>query len=226
LASLVIAPQASRPSELPLPDRDVAAIAREVTWRSAKQTLDGIVQQHRERGSRGYRTSAEWVAGRARSYRPRGCRDPAVPRDGKVFYGTQRSRRPGMRTGRAGRGARRQGRRRSPATPAVTMVLAEDSESADVTTPLVDVGAGSSEGRLRGQGREGQARAGIGLARRRCRTWRSASSAPAGILSYQQNQPTGWSGDNLEQIRWGHLDTFSAHPTFCLHAVAETGERA
>jgi aminopeptidase YwaD len=36
----------------------------------------------------------------------------------------------------------------------------------------------------------------------------------AGILSYAQNQSTAWSGDNRDQVRWGHLETFSEHKTF------------
>src|SRR5207342_1439040 len=45
---------ASPANALPLPDKDVAALAREVNGEMAMQTLEGIVQQHRERGSRGY----------------------------------------------------------------------------------------------------------------------------------------------------------------------------
>jgi len=35
-----------------------------------------------------------------------------------------------------------------------------------------------------------------------------------GIVSYAQNQKTAWSGENLDAIRWGHLETFSANKTF------------
>ena len=68
LGFALLAAQSASAGELPLPDQHVAAIAREVDGALAKQTLEGIVQQHRERGSRGYRRSAEWVASRARSY--------------------------------------------------------------------------------------------------------------------------------------------------------------
>ena len=36
----------------------------------------------------------------------------------------------------------------------------------------------------------------------------------AGIVSWAQNQRTAWWGEDESLIRWGHLDTFSAHPTF------------
>jgi aminopeptidase YwaD len=35
-----------------------------------------------------------------------------------------------------------------------------------------------------------------------------------GIVSYAQNQKTAWSGENLDAIRWGHLETFSENKTF------------
>jgi hypothetical protein len=35
-----------------------------------------------------------------------------------------------------------------------------------------------------------------------------------GMVSYAPNQTTAWSGENPEQVRWGHLDSFSPHKTF------------
>ena len=36
----------------------------------------------------------------------------------------------------------------------------------------------------------------------------------AGIISWAQNQRTGWWGEDESLVRWGHLETFSEHPTF------------
>jgi aminopeptidase YwaD len=36
----------------------------------------------------------------------------------------------------------------------------------------------------------------------------------AGIVSYAQNQPTAWSGEDESLVRWGHLDSFSPTNTF------------
>ena len=36
----------------------------------------------------------------------------------------------------------------------------------------------------------------------------------AGIVSWAQNQRTAWWGDDESLVRWGHLGTFSEHPTF------------
>jgi hypothetical protein len=36
----------------------------------------------------------------------------------------------------------------------------------------------------------------------------------AGIISWAQNQRTAWWGEDQSLVRWGHLATFGAHPTF------------
>src|SRR5205814_8470050 len=47
-------------------------------------------------------------------------------------------------------------------------------------------------------------------------------SGAAGIVSYVQNQKTGWSGDDPNLIRWGHLETFSPHKTFAFMVSLKT----
>jgi hypothetical protein len=75
-----------------LPEKDVAALAQELSGETAKRNLEGIARFHRQRGSQGFHSAAELVAERARAY---GLSDVAIlqfPADGKIFYGTQRSR--------------------------------------------------------------------------------------------------------------------------------------
>src|SRR5437660_3834756 len=75
-----------------LPERDVAALANELSGETAKRNLEGIARFHRQRGSQGFHEAAELVAERARAY---GLSDVAIlrfPADGKIFYGTQKSR--------------------------------------------------------------------------------------------------------------------------------------
>src|SRR4029077_2949680 len=75
-----------------LPKKDVAALANELSGETAKRNLEGIARFHRMRGSKGFHEAAELVAERARAY---GLSDVAIlqfPADGKIFYGTQRSR--------------------------------------------------------------------------------------------------------------------------------------
>src|SRR5260221_7164496 len=75
-----------------LAEKEVAAIAGEISGETAKRNLEGIARFHRQRGSKGFHEAAELVAERLRAY---GLSDVAIlqfPVDGKIFYGTQRSR--------------------------------------------------------------------------------------------------------------------------------------
>src|SRR5437016_11931710 len=75
-----------------LPEQDVKALAQELSGETAKRNLEGIARNHRQRGSQGFHAAAEMVAERARAY---GLSDVSIlqfPADGKIFYGTQRSR--------------------------------------------------------------------------------------------------------------------------------------
>jgi len=141
-----------------LPEKDVAVLANELSGETAKRNLEGIARFHRQRGSRGFHEAAELVAERLRAY---GLSDVAIlqfPADGKIFYGTQRSRpawdaevgelwevkevkevKEAKDKNESGDGQPAQKMASYKAQP---IVLAEDSESADVTADLVDAGEG------------------------------------------------------------------------------------
>src|SRR5215468_11436890 len=75
-----------------LPEPQIAALANELSGETAKRNLEGIARFHRQRGSQGFHAAAELVAERLRAY---GLSDVTIlqfPADGKIFYGTQRSR--------------------------------------------------------------------------------------------------------------------------------------
>src|SRR5215467_1085434 len=75
-----------------LPEKYVAALANELSGETAKRSLEGIARFHRQRGSQGFHAAAELIVERLRAY---GLSDVAIlqfPADGKIFYGTQRSR--------------------------------------------------------------------------------------------------------------------------------------
>ena len=155
-----------------LPEKDVADLANELSGETAKRNLEGLARLHRQRGSAGFHAAAELVAERARAY---GLSDVAIlqfPADGKIFYGTQRSR-PGwdaevgelwevtrVHTGKttfdsSGKpiiSADRYEKHEEllASFKAEPVVLAEESESADVTAELVDVGAAGLASRTSG----------------------------------------------------------------------------
>ncbi len=75
-----------------LPESDVAALANELSGETAKRNLEGLARFHRQRGSAGFHAAAELVAERARAYGLSDVQILQFPADGKIFYGTQRSR--------------------------------------------------------------------------------------------------------------------------------------
>jgi aminopeptidase YwaD len=219
-----------------LPEREVAALANELSGETAKRNLEGIARFHRQRGSAGFHSAAELVAERLRAY---GLSDVAIlqfPADGKIFYGTQRSRpRWDAEIGELSEVIGLHGRPcpQPPPTPGVGLaadcfaskekligsyeaepiVLAEDSESTDVRAELVNVGEGTKESDYVGKDLKGK----IVLAGAQPGAVQDLAVGKfeaVGIVSYAQNQRTAWSGENENLIRWGHLETFSANKTF------------
>jgi hypothetical protein len=201
-----------------LPEPTVAALAQELSGETAKRHLEYLAHHHRMRGSRGFRAAAEHIAGELRAYGLSGVGIEQFPTDGKIFYGTQRSRPPWdaefaelweMRETSEGWTPHS----RLASWEAMPVSLAQDSESGEVTAALVDVGGGTAESDYTGK----EVRGKIVL----------ASSQPgavarlaverhgaAGIVSYAQNQRTAWWGEDENLVRWGHLDTFAPQKTF------------
>ncbi len=196
-----------------LPEKDVAAIAQEISGETAKRNLEGIARFHRQRGSQGFHLAAELVAERLRAY---GLSDVAIlefPADGEIFYGTQRSR-PAWDVAFAELWEKKDGGAAKIASfEAEPVVLAEDSESADVTADLVDVGEGTKESDYSGKDVKGKIVL-VSAQPGAVQDLAAGRFGAAGIVSYAQNQKTAWSGENQDAIRWGHLETFSANKTF------------
>jgi hypothetical protein len=206
----------ARAADPPLvPRATAAALAAELSGESARRTVDALARQHRMRGSRGFHAAAEQVLARLREYGLEDARIESFPADGRTFYGTQKSRRPwdadfaelweldagGARTVRIA------------SWEAMPLSLAQDSESGEATAELVDVGQGTADADY--AGKEVRGRLVLGAAQpgpvaRQAVEKRGA----AGIVSYAQNQRTAWWGEDRSLVRWGHLDSFSAHPTF------------
>src|SRR5476651_2542795 len=129
---LSLAPAAGARTPPLLPESSVAALANEVSGETAKRNLEGLARFHRQRGSQGFHSAAELVAERARAY---GLSDVAIlqfPADGKIFYGTQRSR-PAWDADFAELWELKDLPVKLASFEAEAVVLAEDSESADVT---------------------------------------------------------------------------------------------
>src|SRR5213596_2888268 len=126
-----------------LPDAQIAALSEEISGESAKRNLEGLSRLHRMRGSRDFHRAAELVLGELQKYGYADAHIEKLPADGKIFYGTQRSR-PAWDADFAELWEVDASRRLA-SWDAAPITLAEDSESADVTADLIDVGEGSIE---------------------------------------------------------------------------------
>src|SRR5580765_3130349 len=207
-----------------LAEKDVAAIAGEISGETAKRNLEGIARFHRQRGSQGFHLAAELVAERLRAY---GLSDVAIlefPADGKIFYGTQRSRRAwdaesgelnemGFKREVMGVREMRLAEIQIASYEQEPVVLAEDSESADLTADMVDVGTGTKESDYVSKDVKGKIVL-VSTQPGAVQDLAVGKFGAVGIVSYAQNQRTAWSGDDQNLIRWGHLDTFSPNKTF------------
>ncbi|HET7107559.1 MAG TPA: DUF4910 domain-containing protein [Candidatus Acidoferrum sp.] len=224
-----------------LAEKEVAGIAGEISGETAKRNLEGIARFHRQRGSKEFHEAAELVAEKLKEY---GLNDVVIlqfPADGKIFYGTQRSR-PAWEAEEA-RLSEITGSNHVPCstgnTPGLTLdclnwikgnlgnfqeepvTLAEDSESADVTAELVDVGEGTKENDYAGKNVKGKIVL-VSAQPGAVQDLAVGKFGAVGIVSYAQNQRTAWSGENLDAIRWGHLETFSANKTFAFMVSLRT----
>jgi hypothetical protein len=210
----------SQPPDPPplLSEPVVRALAAEVSGSEAKRTAQDLTLFHRMRGSRGFRSAAERIRDRLRQYGFADVQIVELPADGRIFYGTQRSR-PAWdadfaelweqeRVGEAWVDARR-----IASYDLRPVTLAQDSAGGAATAELVDVGAGTSEEDYAGKDVRGklvlistQPSAAVPLAVDRY--------GAAGLVSYVQNQQTAWWKEDETLVRWGHLASFPAPKTF------------
>jgi aminopeptidase YwaD len=196
---------------------DAKAIADQVSGGAAKRTVEALSLNHRMRGSQGYRRAAEHILGRLEQDGLAEASIIALPADGTIRYGTQRSR-PAWNAENAELWEQRleDGRwvdsERIASWKDQPITLAQDSVSGAAEAALVDVGSGSAENDYEGKDVRGK------LVLTSSQPEDIASLAvtrhgAAGIVSWAQNQRQAWWGEDETLIRWGHLDTWK-DPTF------------
>ncbi|QNP43699.1 hypothetical protein H9L15_03190 [Sphingomonas daechungensis] len=209
---LVVATAAGAEPPPLLKTSDAEAIASQVSGGAAKRTVEALSLNHRMRGSQGYRRAAELIRSRLENYGLAEASIMALPADGKIFYGTQRSR-PAWNATFAELWEQKQdgGRwidaERIASWKDQPITLAQDSVSGTAHAPLVDVGVGTADSDYAGKDVRGklvltssQPEAVAKLA--------VTKYGAAGIVSWAQNQKSAWWGEDESLIRWGHLDTW------------------
>jgi aminopeptidase YwaD len=195
-----------------LPDKDVAALAAEINGLIAKDTVTELSRHHRVQASSGFSSAAHYIAARAKEY---GLEQVAIERfraDGQKTYHTLKST-PGWEAASGELWETAPNRVKLADYEEMRVALADYSQSADVSAALVDVGAGTSAKDYEGKDVKGRivlAGGSVASAHREACDVRGA----AGVLSYQQNQVTAWSGDYTDNVRWGHLSPYNANNKF------------
>ncbi len=199
-----------------LSDDIIQQLQGELSGESAKRNLEYLTRLHRMRGSAEFKQAIDFIGQKLKEYKLENIEVIQIPADGKIFYGTQRSR-PAWEAEFAELwelDANNKPLVRIADWNSMPITLAEDSESGEATAELIDIGAGTSEKDYEGRNIAGK----LVL----------TSSSPgavvelavgkykaAGIISYTQNQKTAWWKEDENLIRWGHFETFSTTDAFC-----------
>ncbi|HYW15607.1 MAG TPA: M28 family peptidase [Allosphingosinicella sp.] len=217
LLLLLAAPAAAQKSAPLLTAAETEALASEISGASAKRNVQALSLHHRMRGSEGYRKAAELIRDRLREYGLKEVDILSLPADGKIFYGTQRSR-PAWNASFAElweqrqEGGRWRDSKRIASWADQPITLAQDSVDGRAEAELIDVGAGSSAADYAGKNVRGKLVLVSGQPEAAARLAVTERGA-AGIVSWAQNQRSAWWGEDGSLIRWGHLGTWE-DPTF------------
>jgi aminopeptidase YwaD len=228
LAALLASLPAVAAAEAPLPEAGLLALAEEMSGESAKRNLEVFSQQHRMRGSGGFRAAADHVVTQLRAYGLAEAQLLSFPTDGKTFYGTQKGRLAWdaelaelWDLPQAGAPVR------LASWDAMPLVLAQDSESADVTADLVDVGAGTADADYAGKDVKGRLVL-VSAQPDPVAALAVARHGAAGIVSYAQNQKTAWWGEdeNLVSLKQARAlqERLRRGERVRLHAVVKAGQ--
>jgi aminopeptidase YwaD len=225
LGAALVSP--ARAQQIPLlPESTVSALAQELSGETAKRNLEFLARLHRQRGSRDFHTAAEFIVTQAHSYGLEDAHIEQFPADGKIFYGTQRSRLAWDADFAELWEVREQNGKWQPVArlgdfQAMPVSLAEDSENGEVTADLVDVGAGTSEKDYADKNVRGK----IVLTSQQpgeIEDLAIEEFGAAGIVSYALNQPQAWRGEDENLVRWGHLESFPKTPAFAFMISLKT----
>ncbi len=215
-ASLITLARQSRDNQFNktalLSDKEINALAAEINGLIAKDTVTELARYHRVQASTGFSRAAQYIASKSKEFGLEHVEIERFPADGQKTYHTLRST-PGWEATSGELWEVQPNKTKVADYDEMRVALADYSRSADVRATLVDVGAGTSAKDYDGKDVKGRivlAGGGVADVHKLACDERGA----AGILSYQQNQVTGWSGDYVDNVRWGHLSPYNADNKF------------
>ena len=218
-ALVLLASSAANADIRELIDEDVLKqIAEETSGEAAKRNLDTLTLQHRMRASSQFEIATQHIVKQLKHYGLDEIDVLEFDADGKTLYGTQMSRPVwDVRFAQLWEIKHEDGVsvrvRKLGDWDSVPLSLAQDSLSAEVTTSLVDIGAGTQDDDFRGKDIKGKlvltsSQPGAVVERA------VGELGAAGIISYAPNQKSAWWKEDDRLVRWGHLSAFPTTKSF------------
>jgi len=193
-------------------------IAEETSGEAAKRNLDTITLQHRMRASNQFDAATAHILAQLEEYGLDDVRRLTYPANGETMFGTQKSRPVwNVRSAELWEMQQVGGNmirvHRFGDWESVPLSLAQDSLSGDVTTTLVDIGAGTEGSDYEGKDVRGK------LVLTSSQPGSVVEKAvgelgAAGIISYAPNQRSAWWKEDDRLVRWGHLSSFPKTRSF------------
>jgi hypothetical protein len=206
------------PSTLPaemLLDRSILkALDDELSGVAAKDHVARLTQLHRVPASPGFHDAIEYVMGRAKAFGLSDVHVETFPGDGTTWFGTLHGNR-GWRVDGGSLDEVTPQPRRIISYDDVRLAVADNSESADVTAELVDVGSGARDNDFEGKTVRGKLVL-CDATPSACHKQAVEQRGALGLVSYNSNQVSAWWRDNQDLIRWGHLDARGRKNTFAI----------
>src|SRR6266850_2899546 len=141
-ATLSAEPAPTVPAETLLDRAILTALDEELSGVAAKDHVSRLAQWHRVPASPGFHDAIEYVRSRAQALGLSDVHVETFPGDGATYYGTLRGNR-GWRVDGGALDEVTPRPRRITSVDDVRLAVADNSESADVTADLVDVGSGA-----------------------------------------------------------------------------------
>jgi hypothetical protein len=214
VAPLFAEPHPVLPAETLLDRAVLRALDEELSGVAAKDHVSRLTQLHRVPASPGFHDAVEYVMARARAYGLSDVHVETFPGDGTTYFGTLRGNR-GWRVEGGSLDEVSPRRRRVTSADDVRLAVADNSESADVTAELVDVGSGGRAADYEGKDVRGRLVL-CDATPSACHRQAVEQRGAAGLVSYAANQVSAWWRDDQDLVRWGHLDARGRRNTFAI----------
>ncbi len=202
------------PAETLLDRAVLSALDDELSGVAAKDHVSRLTQLHRVPASPGFHEAIEYVRERAIAIGLSDVHVETFPGDGNTWFGTLHGNR-GWRVEGGTLDEVRPQPRRIISYDDTRLAVADNSESADVTVELVDVGRGTDRRDYDGKDVRGKLVL-CDAVPSACHRQAVEEHGAAGLVSYNSNQVSAWWRDDQDLIRWGHLDSRGRRNTFAL----------